>query len=123
MQLLLRWLLNALALWLTTLLGVGLSFSQPGLGPVLIAALVLGLVNAVVRPAMIILTLPLTVLTLGLFLLLVNALAIAIVAVLTPLEVSGFWGAVFGALILSIISAILSGLIKTERETVIVRGR
>jgi len=117
MNLLIRWGLNALALWLTTQLHVGLSFSRPGLGPLLLAALVLGLVNAVVRPLMILLTLPLTVLTLGLFLLLVNALAIGIVAALTPLSVSGFGGAILGALVLSIISAVLSRLFSDEERT------
>lgn len=116
MNLLIRWALNALALWLTAQLGVGLSFAQPGLGPVLIAALVLGLVNAVVRPVMILLTLPLTFLTLGLFLLVVNALALALVAVLTPLQVSGFGGAVLGALVLSIISWLLGRLFRDDRR-------
>lgn len=115
MNLLLRWLLNALALWVTVELDVGLFMSQGGLGPLLLTALVLGLVNAVVRPIMILLTLPLTILTLGLFLLVVNALAIAVVAALTPLAVTGFWGAVFGALVLTVISAILSRLV-AEKE-------
>lgn len=114
MKLLIRWALNAAALWLTVQLDVGLSLSRDGLGPLLIAALVLGLVNAVVRPVMIVLTLPLTFLTLGLFLLLVNGLAIAIVAALTPLAVSGFWGAVFGALVLTLISAVLSRLFQED---------
>lgn len=111
MSLLLRWGLNALALYLTTLLDVGLYFSNPTIGAVLLAALVLGFVNAVVRPIMIFLTLPLTILTLGLFLLVVNALAVAIVAALTPLNVTGFGGAVLGALVLTVISALLSSLI------------
>ena len=111
MSLLLRWALKALALYLTTLLNVGLYFSNPTVGAVLLAALVLGLVNAVVRPIMIFLTLPLTILTLGLFLLVVNALAVAIVAALTPLNVTGFGGAVLGALVLTVISALLSSLI------------
>ena len=106
-----RWLLYALALWITTQLNVGLYFTTPGLGPVLISALVLGLVNAIVRPVMIFLTLPLTILTLGLFLLVVNALSIAIVAALTPLAVTGFWGAVVGALILTVISTLLNVLV------------
>ena len=77
----------------------------------LLSALVLGLVNAIVRPVMIFLTLPLTILTLGLFLLVVNALSIAIVAALTPLAVTGFWGAVVGALILTIVSTLLNTLV------------
>ncbi len=114
MFLLIRWLLIAFALWITVQLDIGLSLSREGLAPLLISALVLGLVNAVVRPIMVVLTLPLTVLTLGLFLLVVNGLSLAIVAVLTPLELSGFWGAVFSALILTIISAALSSLVKPE---------
>ena len=117
MYILIRWILNALALWLTAQLGVGLYFTQTGLVPVLVAALILGLVNAVVRPIMILLTLPLTILTLGLFLLVVNALSIAIVASLTPLAVTGFWGAVFGALILTVISSLLSALVGENRRS------
>lgn len=121
--LLTRWALNAAALWITTELYGGLSFASPGLGSILVAALVLGLVNAVVRPIMIILTLPLTIMTLGLFLLVVNALALGVVAALTPLQVAGFGAAIIGALILTIISAILSSLVKDEREVVVVRRR
>ena len=116
MNLLLRWGLNGLALYLTSLLNVGVSFSNPTLGNILIAALVLGLVNAVVRPVMVFLTLPLTVLSLGLFLLVVNALALALVATLTPLNVSGFGGALIGALVLSIISFLLSRLFGDREE-------
>lgn len=115
MYLLIRWLLNAVALWLTAQLGVGLFFTEPGLWPILLAALVLGLVNAVVRPIMVVLTLPLTILTLGLFLLVVNAVSLAIVAALTPLAVSGFGGAILAALILTIISTLLSALVGTKR--------
>ena len=117
MYILIRLVLNALALWLTAQLGVGLYFTQTGFLPVLVAALLLGLVNAVVRPIMILLTLPLTILTLGLFLLVVNALSLAIVAALTPLAVTGFWGAVFGALILTVISSLLSALVGENRRS------
>lgn len=116
MNLLLRWAISALALWATVELGVGLSMAQPGLGTLLWVALLIGLVNAVVRPVMVLLTLPLTILTLGLFLLVVNGLSIAIVAALTPLDVSGFGGAVLGALVLSVISAALSALLGDERR-------
>jgi putative membrane protein len=114
--LLIRWLLSALALWLTTSLVPGLSFTQDGVGPILITALIMGLVNAVVRPVMVLLTLPLTVLTLGLFLLVVNALTLAVVAVLTPLQIAGFFSAIFGAIILSIINSVLMSTIKPEKK-------
>lgn len=120
MNLLIRWGLNALALWLTVQLHVGLSIVPLTLGALLVAALVLGLVNAVVRPVMVLLTLPLTVLSLGLFLLVVNALALGVVAALTPLDVSGFWGAVLGAAVLSVISALLSRLFQDRRRVRVV---
>jgi putative membrane protein len=115
MNLLIRWALNALALWLTVQLDIGVSLTSDGLGALLISALVLGLVNAIVRPIMIVLTLPLTVLTLGLFLLVVNALALGVVAALTPVQLSGFGGAVLGALVLTVISALLSRLFQDDR--------
>lgn len=110
MNLLIRWLLSAVALWLTVQLNVGVGMERESVGALLISALVLGLVNAVVRPIMIVLTLPLTIMTLGLFLLVVNALALAIVAAVTPVQLAGFGGAVLGALVLTIINAILSSL-------------
>jgi putative membrane protein len=112
MNLLFRWLLNALALWLTVQLGVGVSIAGDGVGPLLLSALVVGLVNALVRPVMVLLTLPVTLLSFGLFLLVVNALALTVAAALSPLQVSGFWGALWGALILSLISALLSRLFR-----------
>ena len=116
MNLLIRWALNALALWLTVQLGVGVSLARPDLGSLLIAALVVGLVNAVVRPVMVLLTLPITVVTFGLFLLVVNGLALALASVISPLQVAGFWGAVWGALVLSVISALLSRLFRDGRS-------
>jgi putative membrane protein len=121
MNLLIRWALNALALWLTVQLDIGVSMASDGLGALLISALVLGLVNAIVRPIMIVLTLPLTVLTLGLFLLVVNALALGVVAALTPVQLSGFGGAVLGALVLTVISALLSRLFQDDRKVVVRR--
>ncbi len=111
-----RWLLSAAALYLTTLLGVGLFFQDPTVVSILFTALVLGLVNAIVRPIMVVLTLPLTLITFGLFLLVVNALAISIVASLTPLNVTGFGGALLGALVFSIINAVLSALVNDKEK-------
>jgi len=115
MNLLIRWALNALALWLTVTIVPSVSMSSTGLGALLLSALVLGLVNAIVRPVMILLTLPLTVVTLGLFLLVVNGLALGVVAALTPVQLSGAWGAIWGALVLTVISALLSRLFRDDR--------
>lgn len=110
MNFLLRVILNAVALWVTAELGLGIAFARSSLGDVLLTALVLGLVNTLVRPVMILLTLPLTLMTMGLFLLVVNAIALWLVAAVTPLQVDGFGGAILGALVLTIISWALARL-------------
>ena len=114
MNLLVRWGLMTLALYLTVALGVGLHMPQDGLVPLLVTAAVIGLVNAIVRPILVVLTFPLTVITLGLLLLVVNAVALLIAAAVTPLEVSGFGGAVLGALILSVINLVLTRLFTSK---------
>lgn len=82
-----------------------------GFGAALIGALVLGLVNAIVKPIMIILTLPLTILTLGLFLFVVNALMLWLVAALVPgLQVRGFGAALIGSLLLTVLNLIIDWL-------------
>ncbi len=123
MNLLIRWGLNALALWLTVQLVGGMSIASGGLWPLLLAALVIGLVNAVVRPVMVLLTLPVTLLTFGLFLLVVNGLALALASVLSPLQIAGFWTAVWGALVLSVVSALLSRLFGEPGRSYRPRGR
>ncbi len=82
----------------------------------LIVALVLGLINTLIRPLLILLTLPVTILTLGLFIFVINGLLFWAVGSFVPgFHVGGFWPAVFGAIVYSIISWLLSALIP-ERE-------
>ena len=101
--LLLRAAITALSLWVASQLLPGLQFSSGA--QLAIAAILLGLVNAVVRPIAFVLTLPITVLTLGLFLLVLNAGMIGLVALIVPgFTVSGFWTAVGGAIIVSLVS-------------------
>ena len=100
---LLRAAITALGLWVASELLSGLSFDSTT--KLILAAIVLGVVNAFVRPLALILTLPLTVLTLGLFLLVLNAAMVALVAWLVPgFQVAGFWSAVGAALIVSLVS-------------------
>ena len=83
-----------------------------GFMPALIAAFLLGIVNAILRPVLVFLTLPLTILTLGLFLLVINGLMLWLVAALVRgFYVNGFWGAVFGSILISIVSWIFSKLL------------
>ncbi|MGZ4975695.1 MAG: phage holin family protein [Methylobacter sp.] len=79
-----------------------------GWGSALIGAIVLGLVNAVVRPVMVFLTLPLTVISFGLFLLVINALMLLLMAALVPgIRVQGFWPALVGSLVLTLLNVVV----------------
>lgn len=110
MRILLVWILNAVALWLVTLIVPGVQVQDPV--HAFIAAIVLGLVNALVKPVLVILTLPITVLTLGLFLLVINALLFwGVGAVLPGFHVAGFWWAMLGALLYSLLTWALSSLL------------
>ncbi|MEE4271833.1 MAG: phage holin family protein [Thermoanaerobaculales bacterium] len=103
---LIHWLVIALALWVTTWILPGVNVSS--YAALAIAAVVLGLVNALVRPVLTILTLPITILTLGLFYLLVNGFTFLLAAWLVPgFQVGGYWWAVLGALVFSIISSFI----------------
>ena len=119
---LLRAAIVALGLWLATYLLPGLQFASPGY--LLAAALLLGVVNAIVRPIALILTLPLTLLTLGLFLLVINAAMLGLVALLlSGFQISSFWTAVGGALIVSITGWVASGLIGNKGKVEVMTRR
>jgi putative membrane protein len=103
MTFLVHWLIVGIALWVTASIVPGVSVSS--YTTLALAALVLGLVNALVRPIILILTLPLTILTLGLFYLVVNGLAFGLAAALVPgFSVRSFGAAVLGALVVSVVS-------------------
>ena len=110
MRLLLVWIINAVALFLVSWLMKSVEIAD---GPTaLLAALALGLVNTLIRPVLVVLTLPVTVLTLGLFILVINGLMFwAVASLMTGFYVSGFWAALGGALLYSLISWALSALI------------
>lgn len=103
----LRILITMLGLFAASALLPGVSID--GFGTFILAAVLLGIVNAIVRPIALLLTLPLTLLTLGLFLFVVNAAMFGLVAaMLDGFIVAGFWSAVFGSIIVSIIATIAS---------------
>jgi putative membrane protein len=119
---LLRVAIVALGLWLATYILPGLYFEGPG--TLLAAALLLGVVNAIVRPIAVVLTLPLTLLTLGLFLLVINAAMLGLVALLlSGFQINGFWTAVGGALIVSLTSWVASGLIGNNGKVEVITRR
>lgn len=114
MALLVRWIVNTLALLLVANVVPG--FAYRSWVTLAIAAAVLGLLNAVVRPILWFLTLPLTVITLGLFLLVLNAIILELTAALVPgFAIDGFGWAIAGAVVLSIVSMV-TGLFGKREE-------
>jgi putative membrane protein len=107
MGFLIRLVVNAIALIVVAYIVPGIHVS--GIGGALIAALILGIVNAILRPILIILSLPLEIVTLGLFTLVINALLFWLVGALhVGLDVAGFWPAFWGALVMAIVSWLIS---------------
>lgn len=103
----LRTIITAIGLWIADAVIPGINIATPG--TLIIAALLMGLVNALVRPLAVLLTFPITILTLGLFLLVINAAMFGLVAAfLEGFSVSGFFAALFGWLIVSITSTVAS---------------
>jgi len=122
MGFLIRVLVNALAIMLAASILPGIHVE--GLVPALVGGLLLGLVNAVVRPVLIILTLPITFVTLGFFLLVLNALCFWLVASLVKgFYVAGFWAAFLGAIVVSIVSWIMTALISDSGKVVVITKR
>ena len=106
---LVTWLITAVSLLVTAYIIPGISVAS--FTAAAITAIVLGFVNAIVRPIILLLTLPLTILTLGLFLLVVNAISLSLVAYFTPdFTINTFWDAIVGSLILSFVSSVLNHL-------------
>ena len=113
----------ALGLWLATAWVHGVSIDGPS--TLILAGILLGLVNAIVRPIAILLTLPMTIFTLGLFLLVINAGMVGLVAWMLPgMQVAGFWPAFWAGLIVSLVSIVGSWFIGPKgRVEVIVKRR
>ena len=111
-RLLIVWLINALALLAVSYLIPSVQVAS--FGAALVAALVLGLVNAVIRPLLILLTLPVTILTLGLFIFVINALMLMLVSLIPQLgfSVENFLWALIGSILISLVSGVLSKVVK-----------
>jgi putative membrane protein len=110
---LLHWAITALSLWIASYLFRGLKFDSTS--ALVVAALLLGFANAVVKPLLIVLTLPLTLLTFGLFLLVINALMILLVSALVRgFRVSGFWTAFFASIFISLLSIAVGAVLSSS---------
>jgi putative membrane protein len=115
MRLLLVWVINAVALFLLPYVFPWVSVDT--IWTALIAALVLGLINTLIRPLLVLLTLPVTVLTLGLFIFVINGLLFWWVgSFIDGFQVSGFWSGVGGAIVYSLISWVLASLLLSKKD-------
>lgn len=115
---LLTWAITSLSLWAASHIFSGLKFDSTA--SLIVSALLLGLANAIVKPLLIVLTLPLTLLTFGLFVLVINALMILLVsALVTGFKVSGFWTAFWASIFISILSIALGSFVSSGPETTI----
>jgi putative membrane protein len=112
---LIQWLITALALAVASRLVSGIHFSS--LATLGLSALVLGFINAIVRPILVVLTLPITILTLGIFYLVVNGAAFGLAAAVVPgFRVASFGSAVLGALLVGVVSWLLGWLLMPRTE-------
>jgi putative membrane protein len=110
MKFLLKWLIGAVAIVITAYLLPGVTVTSFGIA--LIAALVIGLINTFIKPILFFFTLPINILTLGLFTLVLNALLIMLAdAIVAGFEISTFWWAILFSLVLSIVSSVLSQIL------------
>ena len=107
---LVHWGITALSLWVASHIFSGLKFTDTS--SLIVSALLLGFANAVVKPLLVILTLPLTLLTFGLFLLVINALMILLVSSLVKgFRVSGFWTAFFASIFIALLSLVIGSFV------------
>ena len=116
MRMLLNWVLSAVAVWIVAQLGIGISVR--GLTSALIAALVIGFINATIGLVLKVITFPLTLVTLGLFWFVINALMLELAsALLSPgFRVSGFLAAFVGAIVLSLVNLLLKAIVMPSKE-------
>jgi putative membrane protein len=116
MRMLLNWILSAIAVWIVAQLHIGISVQ--GATAALIAALVIGLINATLGAVLKVLTFPLTIVTLGLFWFVINALMLELAsALLSPgFHVRGFMAAFIGAIVLSLVNLVLKGILLPKKD-------
>ena len=118
--LLAKWLVNSLALFAADYLVSGITIYDFWSG--LAAAALLGIVNAIIRPVIILLTLPINIMTLGLFTLVINAFMLRLVAWLVGgITITGFWAAFWGALVISLVSWFLSLMFDSRLKVSVIR--
>lgn len=116
-QFFIQWGITSISLWVASHIFSGIKFSSTS--ALVISALLLGFANAVLRPLLLILTFPLTLLTLGLFVLVINALMLQLVAALVKgFSISGFWTAFWASLLISVLSLGLGAMVPDNEMSI-----
>ncbi|HVV26300.1 MAG TPA: phage holin family protein [Candidatus Saccharimonadales bacterium] len=113
LRFLVRWLVCSLGLWIAAnLLSSSISYNSR-LDVIVIAGLILAVINVVIKPILVIFTLPAIILTLGLFMIFINGLTVFIASKLyTPLHVTNFWAAVFAGMVIGLVNFLVSAILK-----------
>lgn len=115
MAILVGWIINAIALYVTVLLVPGIEVDN--VATIFLSALVIGFVNILIKPAVHLISLPITILTFGIFALIINAVLLGLSAWLVPgFNIAGFLPALLGAIVISIVSTVLNSLLKTKPQ-------
>ncbi len=115
MEFLVRWAINTIALSIAVLIVKGVSVS--GVVPLIVASLLIGFLNAVLKPIMLVLTLPLNILTMGTFTFVINTVMILIASqIVRGFDVSGFWAAFVASLFMSFVGFVLNVFVYTNKE-------
>ena len=115
MRFILRAIVAGFGIWIATALIPGIGYSSDG--ALIWAAIALALINAIVRPLIVVVTIPITIVTLGLFLLVINALMLNLAAWLVGgFHVDGFLSSILGALVISVVGAVFSGLVDDKKR-------
>jgi putative membrane protein len=112
-----RWFVCSLGLWIAAgLLGSGISYEQR-FSVIVIAGLVLAIVNLIIRPLVVLLSLPAILLSLGLFILVINGLMVLLVSKLyTPLHITNFWAAIFAGVVIGLVNYLVTTIVENERK-------
>ena len=114
-QMIIRWVMNSMAIAAAAYLISGISYDS--IGDLLIAAALFGVLNTFLKPLLLLLTLPINILSLGLFTFVVNAIMLGLTgAFLSGFYVTGFWSALAGAIVISIVSVILNKVLEDDRR-------
>jgi putative membrane protein len=117
-RLLLRWFVCSLGLWIAaSLLASDISY-QNEIKVIIIAGLILAVINAIIRPILVILSLPAILLTLGLFMVVINGFTVFLVSKLyEPLQVTNFWAAILAGLIIGLVNYLVSAILDSRKDT------